>query len=104
MSIGLGAILLMAAGTYALRFAGLSLAGGLRGSRTARLLAVLPAALLASILVPAAFGGGGGLVVDARAVGVLTAVVIAWRGGSMPLVVAGGMGATALVRLAGLAT
>lgn len=74
------AILLLAAGTYALKAAGPALLGGRRlpGAVTA-LLAPLPAALLAALVAVATFDGGGELVLDARAVGIAVAGVAAWR-------------------------
>jgi branched-subunit amino acid transport protein len=100
MSISLGAIVAMAAVTYALRLVGLALAHrGLRGT-SARLLPLLPAALLAGLVVANGLARDGELVVDERVGGMLVAMFLAVRGRGMGAVVVAGVGTTAVLRLA----
>jgi branched-subunit amino acid transport protein len=63
-----------------------------------RCLALIPAALLAAIVVHDTFAVGRHLVVDARAVGVGAAAIAAWRKVPLVGVIVLGAGVTALVR------
>jgi branched-subunit amino acid transport protein len=63
-----------------------------------RCLALIPAALIAAIIVKDTFGVGRHLQLDARAIGVGAAVIAAWRKAPFVAVVIVGAGLTALVR------
>ena len=66
-----------------------------------RCLALIPASLLAALVVKDTFSTGQSLVVDARAVGVAVAMVAVWRRAPFIVVVVAAMAATALVRALG---
>ncbi len=63
-----------------------------------RCLALIPAALIAAIIVKDTFGVGMHLQLDARAIGVGAAVIAAWRKAPFVAVIIIGAGVTALVR------
>ena len=94
------AIVVLAAGTYAMKAAGPVLIGNRRlpGPVTA-LADLLPPALLAALIAVSSLTTDGDWDLDARAVGLLAAVLVAWRRGSFLLIVAAAMATTALVRL-----
>ncbi len=70
------AVLLTALGCYALKLAGWSLPSGvLRHEGVQRAARLLPVALLSALVVVQVLGAGRSLVVDARAGGLLAAVV-----------------------------
>jgi branched-subunit amino acid transport protein len=69
------------------------------GPRTTRVLSLLPAALLAALVVTETLIRDGELVVDARAGGVAAAGVVLWRGGSVVWVVLVAAATTAALRL-----
>lgn len=69
------------------------------GRRTTRVLALLPAALLAALVVTETVIRDGELVIDARAGGVAAAGVVLWRGGSVVWVVLVAAATTAALRL-----
>ncbi len=96
------AILLLAAGTYAMKAAGPVLIGNRRlpGPVTA-LADLLPPALLAALVAVSSLTADREWELDARAVGLAAALLVAWRRGSFLLIVGAAMAATALVRLAG---
>lgn len=98
-----GLILALAAGAYGFKVAGLVLLGGRALPPAAdRCLALLPAALLAAIVVVETFAAPGGrLVVDARVIGLAVAVLATWRRAPFWFVVVAAAGATALVRTLG---
>jgi branched-subunit amino acid transport protein len=64
----------------------------------ARCLALIPAALIAAIVVTDTFSIGQELVLDARAAGVGAAAIAAWRKTPLIGVIVIGAGVTALVR------
>lgn len=99
MTIGLPLLLAMAAGTYLLRLTGLAL--GHRGlpRPLAVLLPLLPAALLASLVVSNGLAVDGALTIDERLGGMAVAGVLAVRGRSMGTVVIAGVATTAALRL-----
>jgi branched-subunit amino acid transport protein len=92
-------VLALGAGAYVCKVLGLVVVGGrtLPGV-VRRCLALVPAALLAALIVTNTCAAGRDLVVDARAAGVVAAAVATWR--KAPVVVVIGVGAlvTALVR------
>jgi branched-subunit amino acid transport protein len=94
-------ILALAAGAYAFKAAGLVLLGGRAlPERLVRGVALLPAALLAALIVVGTFADGQSLVLDARAAGVGVAAVAAWRGAPFPIVIVLAAAVTAFVRWA----
>lgn len=66
-----------------------------------RCLALIPASLLAALVVKDTFTVATDLVVDARAAGLLVAVLAVWRRAPFIVVVVAAMAATALVRAVG---
>jgi branched-subunit amino acid transport protein len=65
-----------------------------------RCLGLIPAALIAALVVKDTFSIGQHLQVDARAAGVGAAIVAAWQKAPLILVIVIGAGVTALVRAA----
>jgi branched-subunit amino acid transport protein len=95
-------VLALAVGAYAFKVLGLVVLGG----RTVppvidRCLALIPAALLAALVVKDTFTTGQSIVLDARAVGVGVAAVLAWRRAPLVVVIVAGAVVTALVRALG---
>lgn len=70
------------------------------GARTTRVLSLLPAALLAALVVTETVIADGDLDVDARLAGVAFAGLLLWRQVSVVWVVIGAAAVTALLRLA----
>ena len=92
-------VLVLAAGAYGFKVLGVVILGG----RTIppvldRCLALIPAALIAAIVVKDTFSVGQHLVVDARAAGVGVAVLAAWRKAPLPVVIVLGAAVTAALR------
>ncbi|MGI9029092.1 MAG: AzlD domain-containing protein [Ilumatobacteraceae bacterium] len=97
MAIGFGALI-----TFALKGAGPALLGGRQlPAAVQRLVTVLPAAVLAAIVVVQTFADGRSLVVDARAAGMAAAALALWRRANLLVVLVLAAGTTALVRLIG---
>jgi branched-subunit amino acid transport protein len=94
----------LAAGTYGLRLAGVSLRGRLRmPPAVARLLPLAAVALLAALISTAALTQGHGFAGIARPAGVLAGVLAAWRRAPFIVVVLVAAATAALLRLAGIA-
>jgi branched-subunit amino acid transport protein len=92
-------ILALAAGAYAFKATGLVLLGGrVLPERLVRCVALLPAALLAALIVTGTFADGQSLVLDARAGGVGVAALAAWRGLPFPIVIVLAAAVTAFLR------
>ena len=92
-------VLVLAAGAYALKALGLVLFGGRHLPPTLdRCLALIPAALIAALVVKDTFSIGQDLQLDARAAGLAAAVVAAWRQLPLIAVIVLGAGVTAAVR------
>ena len=94
-----GLVFALAAGAYAFKVLGLVIIG----DRTLpapleRCLALIPAAVIAAIVVKDTFSVGQHLQLDARAAGVGVAVLAAWRKLPMIVIIVLGAGTTALVR------
>jgi branched-subunit amino acid transport protein len=70
------------------------------GARTTRVLALLPAALLAALVVTETVIEDGRLDIDARLAGVAVAGLLVWRGASVIWVVIAAAAVTAALRLA----
>ena len=95
------AVIALAGGTYALKAAGPVLLGGRPlPALVARVARVLPAALIAALIAAGSLTTDGAWSLDARAAGVASALLVAWRRGSFLAVVAVAMGVTALLRAA----
>ncbi|MEY2446118.1 MAG: hypothetical protein QOC57_1721 [Ilumatobacteraceae bacterium] len=93
-------VLLLAAGAFGFKVLGLIVIGD-RSLPPAleRCVALIPAALIAAIVVHDTFGSAGQhLQIDARAAGVGSAVVLSWRRAPFILVVIVGAAVTAVVR------
>jgi branched-subunit amino acid transport protein len=92
-------VLLLAAGAYACKAAGLVVIGSRHlPPALERCLALVPAALISALIVMNTFSTGNDLVVDARAAGVGVAAIAAWRRVPLVLVIVLGAAVTALVR------
>jgi branched-subunit amino acid transport protein len=92
-------ILALAAGAYAFKATGLVLLGGRPlPERLVRCVALLPAALLAALIIVGTFADGQSLVLDARAAGVGAAAVAAGRGVPFPIVIVLAAAVTAFLR------
>jgi branched-subunit amino acid transport protein len=95
LTVALGAIT-----TFAIRGAGPMATGGRTlGRRAMRVLALLPAALMAALVVTETVIQDGTLDVDARVGGLAAAAVLIWRRVSVIWVVLGAAAATAALRL-----
>lgn len=93
----------LAAGTWALRVAGVGLAHRTAPSpRVARLLAAGAVAVLAALAVTSTVYAADGFAGPARVIAVGAAVVLAWRRAPLPVIVAVAAGGAALLRLVGL--
>ena len=93
------AILALAAGTYAMKAAGPILLGGRPlPARLVAVVALLPAAVFAALVLVDTFAEDGELVLDARAAGVGAAAVAAWLKAPFLAVVGVAVVVTALVR------
>lgn len=96
-------VLLLAAGTYAFRLAGVLLAGRVTlPDRVRRVLPLAAVALLAALAATAALTEGGGFAGVARPAGVLVGIVLAWRRAPFIVVVAAAAATAALLRLFGV--
>jgi branched-subunit amino acid transport protein len=94
-----GLVLVLAAGAYAFKVAGLVIVGSRRLPPTLeRCLALVPAALISALVVMNTFSTGNELVLDARAAGVTAAAIAAWRRAPLIVVIVLGAAVTALVR------
>jgi branched-subunit amino acid transport protein len=94
-------VVLLGVGAYAFKALGLVVLGGRRlPAIVDRCLALIPAALMAAIIVGDTFATGQHLHVDARAAGVGAAVIAAWRRAPLILVIAVAALVTALIRQA----
>jgi branched-subunit amino acid transport protein len=96
-----GLVLALTATAYAFKVLGLVLVG----DRTLpplldRCLSLIPAALIAALVVLNTFADGRHLQIDARAAGVGAAVLAAWRKAPLIVVIVVGAAVTALVRAA----
>lgn len=95
-------IVVLSVTAYALKAVGFAVVGGRAMPIVVeRCLALIPASLLAALVVKDTFTVANELVVDARAAGLAVAVVAVWRRAPFIVVVIAAMAATALVRLVG---
>lgn len=92
-------VLLLAAGAYGLKVLGLVVLGGRQlPAPLDRCLALIPAALIAALVVKDTLSVGQDIVIDARLAGVAVAVVAAWRRAPLIVVIVLGAAVTAIVR------
>ena len=95
-------VIALAAGAYGFKALGLVVLGGRTiPDRIERCLALIPAALIAALIVKDTFSVGQHLQLDARAAGVGVAVLAAWQRLPLILVIVVGAAVTALVRALG---
>ena len=95
-------VLLLAVGAYSFKVLGLVVIGDRALPPVLeRCLNLIPAALIAALIVKDTFSVGQHLQVDARAAGVGAAVVAAWRRAPLILVIVIGAAVTAAVRAVG---
>lgn len=94
-------VIALAAGAYACKVLGLVVFGGrVLPPRVDRCLALIPAALIAALVVKDTFTIGQHIQLDARAAGVAAAVLAAWRRLPLIAVIVIGATVTAVLRLA----
>jgi branched-subunit amino acid transport protein len=95
-------VLLLAAAAYGFKVLGLIVIGRRQLPLTLeRCLALIPAALIAALIVNDTFADGKDLVLDARAAGVAVAALAAWRRAPLIVVIVLGAAVTATVRQLG---
>lgn len=96
------ALAALAVGTFVMKAVGPVLTTGRSlPPAVARACALLPAALLAALVVTQTFERNGGLALDARSVGLTVAAAAVWLRAPFAVVVLLAAAATALVRVAG---
>lgn len=87
---------------YALKAVGFVVVGGRTMPQVIdRCLSLIPASLLAALVVKDTFTVANDLVVDARAAGLVVAALTVWRRAPFIIVVVAAMAATAVVRVLG---
>jgi branched-subunit amino acid transport protein len=92
-------VIVLAATAYAFKVLGLVVIGDRQlPPMLDRCLALIPAALIAALVVKDTFSVGQHLQIDARAAGVGMAVIAAWRKAPLIVVILIGAGVTAAVR------
>lgn len=92
-------VILLALGAYGFKVMGLVVLGGRElPAPLDRCLALIPAALIAALIVKDTLSIGQELVIDARLAGVSVAVLAAWRRAPLIVVIVLGAVVTALVR------
>lgn len=100
MSAAVAVLVVLAAGTYALKAAGPLLIGDRRlPPRAEWAIGLLPAALLAALVATSTLATGTRWVLDARVPAVAVAALLLWRRASFVVVVLGAAATAALVRL-----
>lgn len=92
-------VVLLAIGAYGFKVLGLVVLGGRQlPAPLDRCLALIPAALIAALVVKDTLSIGQEIVIDARLAGVSAAVVAAWRQAPLIVVIVLGAAVTAVVR------
>jgi len=92
-------VFLLAAGAYFFKVLGLVVIGDRQlPPMLERCLGLIPAALIAALILKDTFSAGQHLQIDARAAGVGAAAIAAWRKAPLILVIVIGAGVTAAVR------
>lgn len=94
-------VFVLAATAYGFKVLGLVLVGDRKlPAMLDRCLALIPAALIAALVIKDTFSVGQHLQIDARAAGVGAAVIAAWRKAPLILVIVIGAAVTAAIRAA----
>ena len=92
-------VLALAVGAYTFKVLGVVVLGDRAlPPRLERCLVLIPAALLAALVVSGTFADGRALQLDARLAGVAVAVIAAWRRMNLAVVIVAAATTTALVR------
>jgi branched-subunit amino acid transport protein len=92
-------VLVLAAAAYSFKVIGLVVIGRRQlPAPLERCLALIPAALIAALIVNDTFADGQDLVIDARAAGVVAAVFAVWRRAPLIVVIVIGAVVTAVIR------
>lgn len=93
-------VIALSVGVAAQRLVGMFLAGPLLARRPilARLADLLPAAVVAGVIVQLTVASAGRLVLDARAAGLTVAGLLVWRRAPLAVVVVAAAAVTALIR------
>lgn len=92
-------VFVLAAGAFTFKVLGLVVIGDrLLPPVLERCVGLIPAALIAALVVKDTFSIGQQLQIDARAAGVGAAILAAWRKAPLILVIVTGAGVTAVVR------
>lgn len=95
-------VIWLSVGAYIFKVSGLVVIGARRlPAPLERCLILIPAALLAALVIKDSFSTAHDLVFDARSAGLAVAVIAAWRKAPLIVVVVLAAGATALIRAAG---
>lgn len=95
-------VIWLSIGAYIFKVSGLVVVGARKlPAPLERCLILIPAALLAALVVKDSFSTAHELVFDARSAGLAVAVIAAWRKAPLIVVVVLAAGATALIRAAG---
>lgn len=95
-----GVVLILGAGAYVFKVLGLVVIGDRSLPPVLeRCIGLIPAALIAAIIVKDTFSVGKHLQIDARAAGIGTAVVLAWKRAPFIAVVLAGAAVTAVIRV-----
>lgn len=93
------AILLLAAGAYGFKLAGVLVGQRIANPLLRRSITLIPPALFCALIALQTFERDERLVLDARAVGLVVALVATWRKLPFVVVIVLAMAATALTRL-----
>ena len=92
-------IILLAVGAYAFKVTGLIILGGRSLPPVfERCLGLIPAAIITALVMKDTFTVGQDLTLDARALGIAVAVIVAWKRAPLIVVIVLGAAVTALVR------
>ena len=92
-------IILLAIGAYAFKVTGLIILGGRSLPPVfERCLGLIPAAIITALVMKDTFTVGQDLTLDARALGIAVAVIVAWKRAPLIVVIVLGAAVTALVR------
>lgn len=93
------AILILAAGAYGFKLTGVLIGNRVANANVQRSIALIPPALFCALIALQTFARDTELVIDARVVGLVTALIATWRKASFIAIVLLAMGATALTRV-----
>ena len=91
-------MIVLVAGSYALKVLGVTALGAVVERRLGPLVSLLPAVLFSALIVVMTFEEAGELVLDARVVGVGVGAVAVWRKAPLLVVVLAAMSVTSALR------